>query len=485
LNRPSTRRVLPLALTVLASLTLITFQRSAPATQVNLVAISVIASDKATGLPVKDLTNRDFQIFDNGKPAALSYFRAFSDSDSSAEGLSFWLVVGCDPSAAESRTAAVRKRSEFARHVLERLAPRDTVGVARWCEAKGTAKVDLAPTADRQAPLQAIDASSVSQTEGNQVRHSHSALLKLLQRVTAASYPADLAPLPVLLFLESEEIDSSREQAQGFAQEVLSHSSLVICPAVNDSRATRLSGNSVTLLSYLAEKTGGQVFSAGRFGGNTGIDSVLAAFHSRYQLAYAPGALDSGWHEIEIRSAKDAVPKGTLATLSYRAGYLSAPGAQYNISERKALATKQSLSSLPAPPAASAGEGAFLLSVRGAMYEGNPRSAQFKLNVDQAALSWSAQDEGRQRSEVALKTDFLSSGGESLGQKLAAYEITRRELNAWSILRPIEISVYADVPENTDRIRFVIRDKSSGRTGFSEVSMQEILAAPRLRKVIY
>jgi hypothetical protein len=454
------------------------------ATYVNLVLLNVTAHDKKTGLPLFDLEVRDLEILDNGKPAQVVFFR--NGSDSSEPPINLWFVVGCSPSL-KSETEFGFTRVKFVEHVLAKLNDQDAVGVARWCTDSGEAEVGLRPTADRKAPAEAMHAVLRRYQSERHGDASRGALQSVIHRIHASTSSPAIAPLTVLLFLGSDTVEAPRSDAEQVARDVLSCSGVVVYQMTEAPvhASKRTTGPGVSLISYLADETGGRIFpSEGDVYGEE-FDKILAGIHSRYEIAFFPPPGDRQWHQVKVRLTATAISKYGAVALKYRRGYLNAsPTPFYSVTETTKEVTASGISSPRQAAANSSPTDAIRFVAEGAAYEGPSTNARFTLKLDDEVLSWSALLNGKHSSRVTVTTAFLSDKGETIREDIRRYEVVRDKVDDWTVPQPIIVSIYSEFPASAAQVRFRIRDEMSGRTGSQDLSMQKVLEAPRLRSVI-
>jgi hypothetical protein len=454
------------------------------ATSVNLVLLNLTAHDKKTGLPLFDLEARDLEILDNEKPAQIVFFH--NGSDSREPPINLWFVAGCPPML-KNETELESVRAKFVEHVLAKLNDQDAVGVARWCAASGEAEVGLAPTADRKAPAEAMNAVLRQYQSERHGDASRGALQSVLHRIHASTSSPAIAPLTVLLFLGSDTAEAPSSDAEQVAKDVLSHSGVVVYHMTEAPvHASKLTiGPSVSLISYLADETGGRVFpSEGDVYGEE-FDKILAGIHSRYQIAFFPPPGDRQWHQVKVRLTATAISKYGAVALKYRQGYLNASPTPFYLVREVTKEVGASGTSAPRQAAAnSSPTDAIRFLAEGAAYEGPSTNARFTLKLDDEVLSWSALPAGKHSSRVTVTTAFLSDKGETIREDIRRYEVIRDKGDDWTVPQPIIVSIYSEFPASAAQVRFRIRDEASGRTGSQDLSMQKVLEAPRLRSVI-
>lgn len=454
-------------------------------TMVNLVVVEVLVQDKVTGMPVRDLRAEDFEVLDNGHPVEVSFFLNGSRSD--LEPIALWLVAECPQ---KKRSTLLARDVDLLALALKHLHRHDTVGIAHWCEDQGEAQIALAPTADREAPVVALHTLfRQSPTEP----HEHTtdrALLKLLRLIHSAKPSSDQAPRPVVVLLGSNSTAIPKDEAVRMAREVLSHTSLVLYnmregiePTVNLT-----STQQVPLIRYISRETGGQVFPIkGGAAGET-LEKIVARLRARYVIAYRPGPMDGKWHLLRIRLAKKAIRKYATAVLAYRSGYLNAvPSPRYSVSAKSREDENQLDSSLLRATESYATKTELSFEAEGATFEGETpaRSARFTLELNGELLSWTSLPDEKNRSKMTVVTTFLSTQNEIIMQKVQQYEVTRSRTDAWTLSNQyFAVESYSDIPTNTDRVRFLIRDDATGQIGAQSLLIQEVLEAPRIQPTI-
>ena len=90
------------------------------------VFLDALIKDKRTGLPVKDLARDDFQVFDDGKARAITYF----SREGEAREKPLALVIALDVYG--GRSISYLKKKEVAEQLVaavDKLSPEDEVGV--------------------------------------------------------------------------------------------------------------------------------------------------------------------------------------------------------------------------------------------------------------------------------------------------------------------------------------------------------------------
>lgn len=453
------------------------------ARRVNLAVVLVSAWGKQSGKLLDGLSAEDFEVFDNGNLADISYFR----QESTTEPIAFWLVVECSQKHAEEKVAAVSAH-ELLGPALKELNSGDKIGVAHFCRHQGQYVINQAATSDRQAAeaalSSALNSTSIESDESGD-NESLRAVLSLIHRQTSDS---DSEPRPIVVFLGPGGTGQRKEETTHLSREVLSHTSLTVYAIDDgDTRSIATFRSRFSPIAYLCQETGGQVLSANGPKWGDALGQIVNEAHVRYLLAYMPPQFDLGWHSIKIKLAARANRKYGRTLLRYRSGYLGVGNPlRFSVTEVP-RGPDYSLDLLPNEAlAGTTGTSQIPFDVEGATYEGPSRSARLTLKLsDDNPLSWTELPDGNHCSGVTLMIAFLSAQRELIGRKVRAFEIVRRPNDSWTrVNQRIVIDNYLEYPSGADRIRLIIRDDATGRIGEKDVPMQEILEAPKLHNII-
>jgi hypothetical protein len=456
------------------------------ALRVRIVVLNLLALDKNTGQPLQDLRAEDFQVFEDGVPTGIAIFMKAPVRD--LDPVALWLVAGC---VRKGRHAKQRGRQvngdELLGPALKQLNPEDMVGVAHWCAGKDVAQVDLEPTKDRAAPVAALNVVLGQQAAESHRPNSEQAIQKVLQLIHSETPSSSGAPLPVVVFLDSSTANGTEAEASQLSQDVLRHTSLVIDEINEDavSGSKLISGDRIPVLDYLSRETGGQVLSLNENKAGEALQRIVAGLHARYVFAIFPPPGFGKWHTLRIELADSVIQKHPGAVVSYRYGYRVPALVEYNpVTERPVDAGHGTDSSLSHGLESDTEKGEIHFDADGAIYE-DSSLARFAINLAGERLSWTTQADGNDLSKITVVTAFFSAQGEILQKKLQPYEVVRYRADSWTVRKQsFDFFVLSEVPGNADRVRILIRDDVSGKMGFHDLSMEQILKAPRLRAVI-
>ena len=445
------------------------------ATIVNLVVVNVQVHDEKTGKPITDLRAEDFEITDSGEPVRVAYFRS-----EPKDPIALWVVNDClRPSELRNRRAPTAENGANFAVALKDLGAQDTVGVAHWCGNHDEVEIDLAPTLDREGASAAVLAGLHGMAGCQPGRTNMQFVEKAFQLLQANLPVLEQGPLPVFVFLRPNQVYVARDDVEGLAEEILSHTTALAYDVGERQAGQRQisSDAKISLMPYLSEATGGESFSKTTSAGEA-LQRIVAGLQARYLLAWFPPA-NQNWHEIKVRLTKAAAARYGDVVLTYRSGYSTKRHpSRYTVAEKTELSKAESDSIAPEGIATSS-QPLIPFDADGRTFKNSSQHAEFTLRVSDEPLSWSAMPEGNDRSEITVEVAFLSEGGKIFGREVHEFSIVRNKHDGWTRLNPIVISIVSDIPTDTHRIRFQIRDRATGRMGIFELPMQRVLDAPK------
>ena len=95
---------------------------------------------------------------------------------------------------------------------------------------------------------------------------------------------------------------------------------------IKDSHAPimhMINGEVAEIEHYMADKTGGQYFSAPPSGYAAALEMILMQLHFRYELGFIPRAIDGKHHNLKVELTKEAKENHKGVRLRYRPEYIS------------------------------------------------------------------------------------------------------------------------------------------------------------------
>jgi hypothetical protein len=456
------------------------------ATVVSLVFVNATVQEVESGAPVADLSYHDFLVFDNGLPTTTILFSSKASPDRLP--ITIWLLLSCPEQKEIGRGSQLMAgKSQLFGPMLDRLDSNDTVGVAHWC-GDGDAKIDLAPTQERKAPLTAIDAildENPTKFAGPEERAAFQRTLNLV-----ADNCRDRVSLPVILLLHDGSFDFTPEQTEVLARRLL-YKNAVLYQISQGSEviAGSISGARASSLQVVSSESGGHVVHVQRGDYVKAMNSVLDTIKSRYTLAVMPRSKDGQWHELQVRLADSAMSKHKPVRLEYGAGYLDVGSLNaippYSISYPQGQTNTQLDPALIHALDSAITTQGIHFDAQAHGFVGEPNAAEFALQIASDEISWATLPSGDRQSEISIVVTSFSSEGNRLDQKIVQFVVTRDEAHLpITGDGPFAYSTTVWLPANVSSVRLLVRDDLSHRMGVRDFSIGEIMAAPQTRLVL-
>jgi hypothetical protein len=461
-----------------------TSNEQAISTWVEMVILSVTATNGTTGRPIKDLKKQDFEVLDNGRATDIHVFRG--GPDHVQDPLVVWFALSCRNESDAFESTKVDNLKSALNHVN----PDYSIGVAHWCD-NGEAKIDLQPTATRDVALAAMEATLQRLPVRLNQQDAGVAFEKALRLIAdRRTRVGDHFPWQVVVVLTGDKIEIPRERS-----ELLSKRLVFQGVKVYEIRsANRASGRSKTKtkgsLHLISNETGGRaIFLRNGEGYAAGIETILAAVESRYLMGISPQPHDGRWHSLHVRLTKGAIDRHGAAELNFGAGYLNvgwfASAPPYSISHPEIRTAAEPPTELASALDASSLKQDVRFDATAHGYEGADNWIEFEIRVEPDQLTWTRLPDGNRTSELSISAASYSQERKRLGQETFELQVTRDEANLpITGDGPFVHSEAVQVADGTSLIRVAIRDKASGRIGVQEFSLKEILAEPRKPAVL-
>jgi hypothetical protein len=291
--------------------------------QTSLVLVDLISQDPKNGLPVRDFKSGDFRVLNDGEEVPITTFDAGTDT----RPVIIWLVVICNEGGLTGGSAEFAGRETMFRPAFDQLDKRDTVGVAHWCD-NGEAQLDLSPTEDHDRPLRVL-AETIKpipfHVGGDSDAVGEVAFRKTVRLIIQDANRRNPQPLPVIVFLHGDHTGQPHRELDEVVNDFLETSGIVF--GIKDSRAPRgplfYIGEVAQIEHYIARHTGGQYFTAPPSGYAEALKKILAQLHSRYELGFAPPAIDGKRHAIKVELTKQARAQHKGVRLRFRPEYIA------------------------------------------------------------------------------------------------------------------------------------------------------------------
>jgi hypothetical protein len=283
-----------------------------------------MSQDPKTGLPVRDLKEEDFRVFDDRREVDIASFHSGAHYDT--RPVILWLVVICNEGGKIGGSSEFVGKEAFFRPALDHLDKRETVGVAHWCD-NGEMRFDLPPTEDRDKPISVL-AETIKRipfhTGGDSDLVGEATFRKMIRLIIQDAHRRNPEPLPVIVFLDGDHTGQPREELDKLVDDFLETSGIAFGIKDSDSPdVPKLAyGHQSEILHYMADQTGGQYFSAPPSGYAAALETILVQLHFRYELGFVPPKIDGKPHELRVQLTTEAKERYKGIRLSYRPEYV-------------------------------------------------------------------------------------------------------------------------------------------------------------------
>ena len=255
------------------------------ASRVEVVRVDALVT--VGGKPVVGLTERDFEVRDDG---VLQQVRL---ADAGLSNLDVILALDTSASLTADRFAQLQAASAA---LLEQLASEDRAALVTFDEAIVRRQALTSDLASVRAALE--DGTSAGRTS-------------LLDAIFAGISLAEGGDRRTLVLVFSDGIDTSSWLESETIVEVARRSSVVVYGVSASERPSTSS-----TLHQVARATGGDVLDASSKTLAATFTAVLNEFRQRYLLTFSPASTSApGWHRLEVRVKRRG------AAVKARAGY--------------------------------------------------------------------------------------------------------------------------------------------------------------------
>jgi VWFA-related protein len=276
-------------------------------TSVDVVRLEALVLDG--GKPVSDLTDRDFEVFDNGVRQRV---RVESLEESSID-----VVLALDTSSSVAGRL-LEQLTAAATSLVDALDDRDRVALLTFSQALAIRAPLTADRAHVRAAIAAVRAQGST---------------SIADALSAALALPGANDRPTLLLVFSDGVDTASWLTPSQVLDQARRSETVIDGVVVGSDSTRrlappARGGRVDprdevdeierLLPAVTEATGGRLLDGSRADRlSAAFVDAVRSFRQRYEITWTPAEATPGWHAIEVR-----VKGHRNATVRARPGYL-------------------------------------------------------------------------------------------------------------------------------------------------------------------
>ena len=425
----------------------------------------------------KNLSQTDFQIIEGRNTIPISSFAG--GSAGTVRPLLIWFVVQCaENRSVSSGSGFMLDKTDLFTPFLQKLPGADTAAVAHWCD-DGTFAVDLAPTIDRAAPAKTLHAVLSASPAKTSNTPGENALHDLLERITYVSLSTQPQPMPVLVFLYGDQSGMYQHKLEDTVQQVLRGSGIVYeldngairKPIRLTTDPSPFPNSKSQVVHYLAEQTGGQVYSTwtNKYGEN--LDRLIGDLHRRYEFGFVPLTLDGRRHEINIKLSDEARHKLKSAELHYAPAYLAAPA----LPQPETASTPSPDAALAQALSSSAQFTDIRFDASGKVPFGE-QAAQFRVYIDPRSLAWQPAENGSSgvQAKFTLAAAYFSADRAVTSSQVKDFVVTRTQAEqSGDSPKAVIVNVSSPLPAETARVRFILRD-SAAHLGSFELASERI-----------
>lgn len=313
-------RVLMLTVTLIAFVAFsVNAQNENLSVKTDIVTLNVAVRD-VNGKPVPNLSQGQFEVFDNDVPQAIEHFSHIS------AGVTFGIVYDMHPTTTEQTKAVLNGMREFTRQ----LTPADEFFLVVF-DQRGSIVSDVIPDIDqlerhlstqaRREPRSLYDAVLLATGKLRNAKNLKRALLVITDaadhnsRCSFDELRTKLGSLDVQVFA----VTPKEEVRDLYEYKDLTASSSPPSEASSSDRAA---------LSSITRRSGGGTFPT-PLENEAGVSAVLQRaseeMRNYYSVSFYPtSAADGKWHTLKIRLTKSRSSKDFV--LTYRPGYKASKG---------------------------------------------------------------------------------------------------------------------------------------------------------------
>lgn len=286
----------------------------------NLILLDVSALNAKTGALDQSLSKADFEVFEDDQPVPIRTF----DSGPATRPLAVWFIVQCGEGSEKIPGPKISAIDipQF-KPALDMLGKEDLVGVAHWCD-DGNSQIDILPTSKVDDAIEALKQALAHTSETRPSLHGDG-FWATLHSVIDNTLTLTRERFPLVILLDDNSTMSSRE-ANYILERLLKTSTTIYGIRSDQSSRQQIrwhNNKEISTTDYLATETGGRVIFVTPATYAARLKSILDYAHSRYELGFAPAALDDQRHSLYVRLTPAAKSKHRGVTLQYRSQYVA------------------------------------------------------------------------------------------------------------------------------------------------------------------
>lgn len=300
-----------------------------------VVFVDTLVQDKKTGTPVRDLTQDNFQVLDNGKPRTLTYFAR--EGDTRKRPLALVLLLDLNDFGA-GKYLQQPEVLQSLNAVLAKLRPEDEVAVVgdffglEYETLSGFTR-DRAQVAEALATVPNL--VNLGHGKNKDTNSNLHASLKEVTRLATTERPNSQVvvvhitdPILLILFKERSQLAAKLNRANVTYNALTCQSEKVFRVMASIFKpVVFLAGGSMSgSAQYFARRTGGEALSVpDPKNYAAALEEIVNRLSARYSLGFALGEQerdDGRMHNLEVRvRARDERGKQRQLVVNARRGY--------------------------------------------------------------------------------------------------------------------------------------------------------------------
>lgn len=304
-----------------------------------VVFVDTLVQDKKTGTPVRDLTQDNFQVLDNGKPRTLSYFAR--EGDTRKRPLALVLLLDLYDGGA-GRYLQQPEVLQSLNAVLAKLRPEDEVAVAgdffgmEYEPISGFTR-DRAQVTEALAAVPNLVALQHGKIKGDNslLKVTPHIALEEVTRLATRERPNSQVvivhitdPILMILFKERRQLAAKLNRANVMynAMTCQSDKLMKVLASIFKPFVFVAGGSMSGSANYFAQRTGGEALSVpDPKNYAAALEDIIDRLSARYSLGFALNEQerdDGRMHNLEVRvKARDGQNKQRQLVVNARRGY--------------------------------------------------------------------------------------------------------------------------------------------------------------------
>jgi VWFA-related protein len=275
-----------------------------------LVSLEVLVTDKRTGERIDGLKRENFEVSDDGRPQALTFFSSGAEA---RQPLALVLLTDLNPYSM-SKVQKLRLRSALRRALWNSLQTGDQVAVITLSHEL---KIVKTLGHDRQGVLESLTPTTESQDGQPQPFRPTDIVAGLSAAIQHVRERREQFRLGIVVISE-KPFGTSQQAAKGSINELLASGAVI--------NVIRKSESKNDVLGYICEQTGGEIINIHGTDYSDALERLLENLPRRYSIGFIPDNTlpDGRFHKLDVAIRAPAT-SGRYHALKVRArrGYMA------------------------------------------------------------------------------------------------------------------------------------------------------------------